>query len=232
MKRPVTKGRGSIDRHKTFDEFLAKDGLLAETEDAAIKEIIADQIKIAMDEQHLSKSEIAARVSTTIDKNVQHSTLRERITEHLFVGEALRILWERDITDVEVFRSEFDAHGYDFAMAQRKIVRHIQLKTSVKKPGKITVAQSLADKPSGCVIWILVTRDLKLGPYYWFGSTPGNQLPDISKHPNARRPTRNKSGGRPIRNNYREVPLSKFEQVKSLPEILEKLFGATNLRAK
>ncbi len=31
-----------------FDEFLAKEGLLAETEDAAIKEIIADQIKIAV----------------------------------------------------------------------------------------------------------------------------------------------------------------------------------------
>ena len=39
--------KGSIDRSETFDEFLAKEGLLAETEDAALKEIIADQIKVA-----------------------------------------------------------------------------------------------------------------------------------------------------------------------------------------
>jgi hypothetical protein len=40
-----------IDRSETFDEFLAKEGLLAETEEAAIEEIIADQIKAAMDKQ-------------------------------------------------------------------------------------------------------------------------------------------------------------------------------------
>jgi antitoxin HicB len=40
--------KGTIDRSETLDEFLAKDGLLAETEDAALKEIIADQIKAAM----------------------------------------------------------------------------------------------------------------------------------------------------------------------------------------
>ncbi len=34
-----------IDRSETLDEFLAKDGILAETEDAAIKEIIADQTR-------------------------------------------------------------------------------------------------------------------------------------------------------------------------------------------
>jgi len=170
-------------------------------------------------------------LSTSIDKNIHHSTLRERIVEHIFVGDALRILWHKDITNVEVFRSEFDAHGYDLAMAQRHIVRHIQLKTSLKKPGKISIARSLAEKPSGCVIWIQITPDLKLGPYYWFGGAPGSQLPDISKFPNSVRPTRNKKGERPIRENYREVPLSKFERIESLPEVLEKLFGEANLHA-
>jgi antitoxin HicB len=51
-----------IARSETFDEFLAKDGILAGTEDAAIKEIIADQIKVAMDKQGLSKTEMAARM--------------------------------------------------------------------------------------------------------------------------------------------------------------------------
>jgi hypothetical protein len=39
--------------------------LLAESEDAAIKKIIADQIKVAMDKQGLSKTEMAARMKTS-----------------------------------------------------------------------------------------------------------------------------------------------------------------------
>ena len=39
--------RGKIDRSETFDEFLAKDGILAETEDAALKEVIADKVKLS-----------------------------------------------------------------------------------------------------------------------------------------------------------------------------------------
>lgn len=40
-----------------------------------------------------------------------HSVLRKRIVEHVFVGEALRRLWQLGVTDVEVLRSEFDAGG-------------------------------------------------------------------------------------------------------------------------
>jgi hypothetical protein len=43
-RRDQKKKKGYVDCSETFDEFLAKDGLLAETEDAAFKEIIADQI--------------------------------------------------------------------------------------------------------------------------------------------------------------------------------------------
>jgi len=64
MKKTARK-KGYIDRSETFDEFLEKDGLLAETEDAAIKQIIADQIKVAMDEQGLSKTKMAARMKTS-----------------------------------------------------------------------------------------------------------------------------------------------------------------------
>jgi hypothetical protein len=39
------------------------------------------------------------------DRNSTHSTLRERIVEHVFVGDVLRTLWRRGITDVEVLRS-------------------------------------------------------------------------------------------------------------------------------
>jgi predicted thioesterase len=59
------KKKGYIDRSETFDEFLDKEGLLAETEDAAIKEVIADQIKVAMNRQGLSKTAMAARMHTS-----------------------------------------------------------------------------------------------------------------------------------------------------------------------
>lgn len=59
------KKKGGISRSERFDEFLARDGLLAETEDAAIKEIIADQIKVAMDKNGLSKTAMAARMKTS-----------------------------------------------------------------------------------------------------------------------------------------------------------------------
>ncbi len=66
MKKPVRKKKqGSIDRNERFDEFLGKDGMLAETEDAAIKEIIADQIMAAMDKKGLSKTAMAARMKTS-----------------------------------------------------------------------------------------------------------------------------------------------------------------------
>jgi hypothetical protein len=63
-KRRVRK-QGYIDRSESFDEFLAKDDLLAEAEDAAIKEIVADQLKVAMKKQKLSKTTMAARMKTS-----------------------------------------------------------------------------------------------------------------------------------------------------------------------
>jgi hypothetical protein len=114
-----------------------------------------------------------------------NSTLRERIVEHTFAGEALRALWRRGVVDVEVLRPEFDAHGYDLVMSHGPIVRHIQFKTGTKrKPDKVSVAEALANKPSGCVIWIRVTDELDIGPFFWFGDTPGKPLPSLANYPN------------------------------------------------
>lgn len=159
------------------------------------------------------------------DAHFRQSTLRERIVEHVFIGEALRLFWQRGITDVEVLRSEFDAHGYDLVMARGLIVRHIQFKTGTKKPVKVSVAQALADKPSGCVIFIMVTPELDLGPFYWFGAEPGKPLADIAEFRNPRRATHNKAGERPLRQNHKEIAAAKFLLIPSFVSILEKLFG-------
>ena len=92
------KKKGFVDRSESFDEFLAADGLLAETEDAALKEIIADQIKVAMSKEGLSKTAMAARMKTSrrqldrlLDPNnpsVTLGTLRRAATA---VGRTLRV---------------------------------------------------------------------------------------------------------------------------------------------
>jgi hypothetical protein len=61
----IPNKKGYVDRSETFDDFLEKDGLLAETEDAAIKQIIADQIRVAINKQRVSKTAMAARMKTS-----------------------------------------------------------------------------------------------------------------------------------------------------------------------
>lgn len=61
----MTNKKGYIDRSETFDEFLEKDGLLAETEELALKQIIADQIKAAMEVEGISKTAMAERMGTS-----------------------------------------------------------------------------------------------------------------------------------------------------------------------
>jgi hypothetical protein len=163
----------------------------------------------------------------TIDIHFTHSTLRERIVEHVFVGEALRALWQRGITDVEVLRSEFDAHGYDLVMGRGQIVRHIQFKTGVRdKPSPVSVGRALAEKPSGCVIWICVTLGLDIGPFWWFGGEPGEPLPDLSDFASPKRIGRNKEGERPLRANHRKVPARYFRRIDTINSMLEVLFGS------
>jgi hypothetical protein len=162
----------------------------------------------------------------SIDMHSHHSTLRERIVEHVFVGEALRTLWRRGITDVEVLRSEFDAHGYDLVMGRGSVVRHIQFKTGIRsKPAPVSVGRALADKPSGCVIWICVTLDLDLGPFWWFGGAPGEPLPDLSGFASPKRIGRREGGDRPLRVNHSKVPARHFRRIDTMDAMLETLFG-------
>jgi hypothetical protein len=160
------------------------------------------------------------------DTNFTHSTLRERIVEHAFVGDALRRLWQRGIVNVEVLRSEFDAHGFDLVMERCPIVRHIQLKTGTQnKPRAVSVPRALADKPSGCVLWIHITNDLAMGPFFWFGDLPGKPLPLIDEYAIPRRATHTKAGVRPSRQNHRLIPNRAFKKLQTIDDVLNALFG-------
>jgi antitoxin HicB len=90
--------KGSIARDETFDQFLNKEGLLAQAEETAIKELIAEQIKSAMEVQGITKTAMATRMQTSRrqlerlldpeNPSVTLSTLRRAATA---VGRKLRV---------------------------------------------------------------------------------------------------------------------------------------------
>ena len=62
MEKRINRGR--VARDETFDEFLSEQGMLAECEELALKEIIADQIKEAMKANGITKTAMAAKMQT------------------------------------------------------------------------------------------------------------------------------------------------------------------------
>jgi hypothetical protein len=173
----------------------------------------------------MSVENMHAHVSGTDPAHSLYSRLRERIVEHVFIGEALRALWRRGVFDVEVLRGETDAHEYDLVMVRGAIVRHIQFKTGVRsKPGRVKIASALTDKQSGCVIWIQVNNDLAMKAFWWLGAGPMESLPDLGDRRD-RRIARTKDGTRPAREAHRLVNGSRFRKFSTLDEVLEALFG-------
>ena len=162
------------------------------------------------------------------EAHFRHSVLRERIVEHLFIGEALRRLWTRDIFDAEILRSEFDAGGYDLVMCRGPIVRHVQLKVSLidSSTREIKASLRLSERPSGCILWLLVTKKLEVQNFLWFGSEPGKPLPDISGMELAQHVKGNADGIKLERENHRVIPRNRFERLGSIDEVLHRLFGA------
>jgi hypothetical protein len=49
----------------SFDDFLAEQGILEECEEQAVKQILADQIRAAMEKDRLTKAAMAIRMRTS-----------------------------------------------------------------------------------------------------------------------------------------------------------------------
>ena len=104
--------------------------------------------------------------------HTENSAYREKLIEHLFVGELLKLSWLHHACSLEVAKPEVDNSGYDLIAEANGLVRHIQLKTSIigGKTASQKVHTKLAEKPSGCVVWIYFNEDtLHLGPFFYFG---------------------------------------------------------------
>ncbi len=162
------------------------------------------------------------------DPNFTHSTLRESIIEHLFVGELLRHMWVRGLHNIEVLSPAIDAHGYDVVVGFQGITRHVQLKT-LSKTGKASgfkVHRRLSEKDSGCVIAIIVdTNGLKLDTFLYFGGEPGEPLPPIGTYPIAKHTKGDSTGRKRERINHRVVPKSAFRRLQTIEDVVQALFG-------
>jgi len=155
------------------------------------------------------------------------STAREKLIEHLFVGEVLKHLWKAGHRDAEVLRAEFDARGYDIVIEAGGVMRHIQLKSSVSgaTTAQVSIHSDLSKKPAGCVVWVWFDADtLELGPLLWFGSEPGMPLPALGDR--VARHTKGDSTGRKAdRPNLRVLTRGRFDRLETVSDLVRVMFG-------
>ena len=159
----------------------------------------------------------------------EHSSYREKLLEHLFIGEVLRYLWCQGVATAEFLRPEVDSGGYDLVIECNRIIRHIQLKSSFRgaKTARQNVNIRLDEKPSGCVVWVVFDETtLELGPFLWYGGRPGEPIPDIQSLPVAKHTKGNALGVKAERPNMRVLKRGLFEAVTTLPELVSRLFGS------
>ena len=161
-------------------------------------------------------------------QHTENSSYREKLVEHLFVAELLKFAWLHHDCSLEVAKPEVDNSGYDLIVEAKGVVRHIQLKTSIVG-GKTAVQKihtKLAEKASGCVVWIYVDEGtLSLGPFLYFGAEAGKPLPSLADRKVAKHTKGNKDGVKAQRPNVRVIPKGIFTPIESIENLYGRLFS-------
>lgn len=163
-------------------------------------------------------------MSGSDERHFENSTYREKIIEHLFVGELLRYFWVTGLTPVEILRPEVDAAGYDLVIAYGMNIRHVQLKTSLGIKANQKINAGLTQQPGGCVVWIVVNDKLDFQQFLWFGSLPNQPLPSLDAFNMAKHTRANVQGIKLLRKNTKVVSKREFHAV-TMPELVKCLFG-------
>lgn len=158
------------------------------------------------------------------------SSLREKVFEALLLGLLGVELLERDI-DFAVLHAMSDRDGYDVVIESGAIVRHIQLKATITGTAtrEVPINRRLADKPSGCVIWMVfdpTTRSFT--EFRWFGGEPGMRMPDPGDRP-VRHTRANRHGVKALRPEMCSIRLSQFERLSSIRDLVNRLFGRQSI---
>lgn len=161
-----------------------------------------------------------------------HSSYREKLIEHLLVGELLKFSWKAKDFSLEISKPEVDRSGYDIIAEANGVLRHIQLKAAFS--GSTTATHklhiSLAKKTSGCVVLVYFDKEtLELGPFYYFGAEPGQPLPNLDHLKTAKHTKGNASGLKLERPSIRVLNKGSFVRLEAIGDLYEKLFGKWQL---
>jgi hypothetical protein len=160
----------------------------------------------------------------------ERSTYFERLLEHIFISEMLQESLFKFHKYIDILKAEIDASGYDIVMECNSIIRHIQLKTSIKgaSKAKINVNIALAEKPSGCIVlieWYVENNSRILLNYLFFGNQPGNPLPNIHDHKTGKHAKANSQGIKTERPSSREIKINEFTRLANISDLYIALFG-------
>jgi len=162
-----------------------------------------------------------------MEQHYLKSSFREKLIEHLFVGELLKVSWSDGSCSLEIAKPEVDNQGYDLIAEEDGIIRHIQLKAAhlEAKVSKQKVHIALSAKPSGCVVWVYFNeKTLELGPFLFFGGSAGLPLPSLEGFRVAKHTKANAEGIKAERPEIREIPKGKFIRYATVEQIYEQLF--------
>ena len=173
---------------------------------------------------------LRAEPSTIMDssKHFIHSRFREKLIEHLLVGELLKQSWRNGDCTIEVSRPEVDRAGYDLIVECNGHIRHVQLKGAHlgAKAARQSVQISLEAKPSGCVVWVFFDPEsLELGPFMFFGGEPGKRLPSLNSFKTAKHAKGNAQGVKAEKPNHRYINKGQFTRVDTIGDLWRLLFG-------
>ena len=159
--------------------------------------------------------------------NTQQSVFREKLIEHLFIGELLKYSWLQHGATLEISYPSIDRTGHDVVLEANGVTRHIQLKTSSinSTTATQTVHVGLQKKPSGCVIWVRFNPNtLALGPFHFFGGLPGKPMQPIENFAVAKHTKANAVGIKLDRPNLRILQKAKFKTVLTIEALYASLF--------
>jgi len=154
------------------------------------------------------------------------STAREKVLEHRLASDLAVLMLKRGVS-IDILRSEHDSQGYDVVLEAGGVIRHVQLKAS-REGGKrrhVDISVRLRAKLSGCVVWMSYDPlTLTITALRWFGGRPGEPLPDLGNTV-TRHSKGDSEGTKNRRPAMRNVSIAKFENLKNLSELADRLFG-------
>jgi hypothetical protein len=169
-------------------------------------------------------------------ENSTRSSHRESIIEHLFIGEVLKELWNKQATQVEVLKPQVDDAGYDIVIECKRdsksdasIPCYIQLKSAFvrSKTAKVSLSKKLTSKPHWCVIWVFFDPKFTLKSFLCFGTATGQTSSDIAKLKPTKHSKGDATGNKAIRPGHYDVPKGNFIELAKIQSVIDKLFPTT-----